>query len=241
MTSSLVTNLTLSARNSQMPKRVLMHWMERQPFSRLALISWSHTLAPLQRFVLLSTQLPWPFWFDKLYASLWDTPAQHAPWPTQCIYPCFVSTATQTKAKPLNLQVHYILFPSPDQWGNSIAIDFVSPCLEEDGHNAIVTITDRLGLEYVSHLLTQTFPLNASPHNSLICGTAKMAPIEHCQRPWQDSSWASSGRHSITYRHLLKMSSLYHPETDSSSEHSNKTIVQTLRYHVECNQKGWAK
>ena len=39
----------------------------------------------------------------------------------------------------------------------------------------------------------------------------------------------------------LKMSSAYHPETDGSSERSNKTVIQTLCYHVKCNQKGWAK
>jgi hypothetical protein len=39
----------------------------------------------------------------------------------------------------------------------------------------------------------------------------------------------------------LKMSSAYHPETDSSSECSNKSVIQSLRFHVERNQTGWAK
>jgi hypothetical protein len=37
----------------------------------------------------------------------------------------------------------------------------------------------------------------------------------------------------------MKMSTAYHPETDGSSERSNKTINQMLRYHVHWNQKGW--
>jgi hypothetical protein len=37
----------------------------------------------------------------------------------------------------------------------------------------------------------------------------------------------------------LKMSAMYHPETDGSSEHSNKTINQLLCYHITWNQKGW--
>jgi len=37
------------------------------------------------------------------------------------------------------------------------------------------------------------------------------------------------------------MSSAYHPETDGSSEQSNKTINQLLRYHVCQNQKGWVR
>jgi len=39
----------------------------------------------------------------------------------------------------------------------------------------------------------------------------------------------------------LKMSSVYHPEMDGSSERSNKTVTQCLRFHVKQNQKGWVK
>src|SRR6202044_3659206 len=39
----------------------------------------------------------------------------------------------------------------------------------------------------------------------------------------------------------LKMSSAYHAETNGSSERSNKTINQCIRYHVRCNQKGWVR
>ena len=39
----------------------------------------------------------------------------------------------------------------------------------------------------------------------------------------------------------LKMSSSYHPETDGASEHSNKTVVQCLRFHVKRNQSGWSR
>ena len=37
----------------------------------------------------------------------------------------------------------------------------------------------------------------------------------------------------------LKMSSSYHPQTDGSSKRSNKTINQSLCYHVDHSQKGW--
>jgi hypothetical protein len=39
----------------------------------------------------------------------------------------------------------------------------------------------------------------------------------------------------------LKLSTAYHPETDGSSECTNKTVNQCLRFHVERNQKGWKK
>jgi hypothetical protein len=39
----------------------------------------------------------------------------------------------------------------------------------------------------------------------------------------------------------LRMSSSYHPETNGSSEQSNKMINQALRFHVKRNQTGWVK
>ena len=39
----------------------------------------------------------------------------------------------------------------------------------------------------------------------------------------------------------IKMSTSYHPETDGSSERTNKTVNQMLWYHVGRNQSGWAK
>ena len=39
----------------------------------------------------------------------------------------------------------------------------------------------------------------------------------------------------------LKLSSAYHPKTDSSSECSNKTVMQALCYHIKWNQQGWAR
>ena len=37
----------------------------------------------------------------------------------------------------------------------------------------------------------------------------------------------------------LKMSTVYHPETDGSSTQTNKTVIQAIHFHVECNQEGW--
>jgi hypothetical protein len=35
-----------------------------------------------------------------------------------------------------------------------------------------------------------------------------------------------------------KLSMVYHPKTDGSSEQTNEMVMQCLRYHVEHNQKG---
>ena len=39
----------------------------------------------------------------------------------------------------------------------------------------------------------------------------------------------------------LKMSTSYHPQTDGSSEHTNKMVIQCIHYAVECNQLSWVK
>ena len=39
----------------------------------------------------------------------------------------------------------------------------------------------------------------------------------------------------------LKLSTSYHPETDGSSERTNKTVIQCIRFAVECDQLGWVK
>jgi flavin-binding protein dodecin len=37
------------------------------------------------------------------------------------------------------------------------------------------------------------------------------------------------------------MSTAYHPQTDSASERTNKTLNQCVWFHVEQNQKGWVR
>jgi hypothetical protein len=39
----------------------------------------------------------------------------------------------------------------------------------------------------------------------------------------------------------IKMSTAFHPQTDGSSEHTNKTLSQLLRNEVDVNQRGWLK
>ena len=39
----------------------------------------------------------------------------------------------------------------------------------------------------------------------------------------------------------LKMSSVYYPETNGASKHTNKTIIQSIQYAVEHNQKDWVQ
>ena len=142
-------------------------------------------------------------------------------------------------SKPMG-PLHPLLIP--DRLGDSIAIDFVSPCPLDNSFNCIVMITDCLnsniciapthmdicmewfatqffGLWYCKNVL----PLNiVSDHNKLFVS----------------KFWKALTR---LMGIKLKMPSTYHPETDGSSECSNKTVVQYLHYHIECSQTGWVK
>jgi len=132
--------------------------------------------------------------------------------------------------------------PVPDKCFDSVAINFIRPLLKDDGYNAIVTMTDRLGAdvqsapcnidmtaeEFATIFFDKWFCENRCPlklitnHNKLFISQVwealmKLLGIKH------------------------KMSTAYHPQMDGSSEQSSKTVIQALRFHVECNQTGWAK
>lgn len=131
--------------------------------------------------------------------------------------------------------------PIPDQCGNSIAINFIGPCPEDDGFNSIVTITDQLGADI--HITTTHTDITAEHF------TAQFFDLWYCENglplnivcDW-DHLFVSKFWKALTKLTgvKLKMSTAYHPQTDGSSEWLNKTIMQALHYHVACNQKGWA-
>jgi hypothetical protein len=132
--------------------------------------------------------------------------------------------------------------PVPDKCFESVAIDFIGPLPKDDGFNAIVTMTDRLGAdiqlapcktdmtteEFATVFFDKWFCENGCPLE-LITNRDKLFVSNF----WKALMKLSGIKH--------KMSMAYHPQTNRSSECSNKTVVQALRFHVERNQTGWAK
>lgn len=132
--------------------------------------------------------------------------------------------------------------PVPKRRFASVAMDFVGPLPEDEGHNCILTITDRLGADLrivpcrtdmTASECAQLFFDNWYCENGLpldiVCDRDKL----FVSKFWDALRKLSGVR--------LCMSTSYHPESDGSSERSNKTIVQMLHYHVERNQKGWKR
>jgi len=112
-------------------------------------------------------------------------------------------------------------------------MDFVGPLPLDNNFDCLLTITDRLGADIcivptktdlTAEELAVVFFDNWYCENglptSIVCDHDKLF-ISHF---WK----ALTKLTGVT----LKMSSTYHPETDSTSEGSNKTVNQLLRYHV---------
>jgi len=124
--------------------------------------------------------------------------------------------------------------PVPNKCFNSIAINFISPLLKDEGFDCIVTMMDRLGTdvqmvacntnmtveEFVAIFFNQWFCENGCPLE-LITNHDKLF-ISHF---WKTLMNLSGNKH--------RMSMAFHPQTDGSSEQSNKTVIQALRLHVE--------
>lgn len=123
-----------------------------------------------------------------------------------------------------------------------MAIDFVGPLPVDNSFNAIITMMDRLGVGV--QIASCRMDMSAEDFAKLFFDVwycKNGCPIEIISD--HDKLFVSKFWNALMKMAGLKhkMSTAYHPETDGSSERSNKTIVQCLRYHVERNQSGWAK
>jgi hypothetical protein len=131
--------------------------------------------------------------------------------------------------------------PIPDKRFDSVAIDFIGPLPEDQGCNGIITMTDRLGSADI-RIKGIRMDITAEEVATLFFDEW------YCENGLP-SEIISDRDHLFTSRFWkalhklmgvkLKMSSAYHPETDGSSERTNKTVNQLLRFHVDRNQKNW--
>jgi hypothetical protein len=132
--------------------------------------------------------------------------------------------------------------PVPDQRGDSVAMDFIGPLPEDEGFDCIVTFTDRLNSDL--RVIPTRTDISAEElavifFNEWYCENGlPLEIVSDRDKLFISKFWQSL--HKLTGV-KLKMSTAYHPESDGTSERSNKTINQCLRYHVERNQMGWRR
>lgn len=132
--------------------------------------------------------------------------------------------------------------PVPDNRFSCVALDFVGPLPEDDGFDYLLTITDRLGADI--RLVPCRKDISAERCAALFfdawyCENGLPTElISDRDKLFISTFW--SALHKLTGV-KLKMSSAFHPQTDGSSERTNKTVIQALRFYVDRNQRGWVK
>lgn len=130
--------------------------------------------------------------------------------------------------------------PIPERHGDSVAIDFVGPLPLDSGFDMICSMTCRLGSDI--RIVATKAKLTAEEFavvffDNWYCKNGlPLEIVSDRDKLFVSKFWKALN---ILTGVKLKMSSSFHPETDGSSERSNKTINQCIRYHVERNQKGW--
>lgn len=130
----------------------------------------------------------------------------------------------------------------PDNRLSCVALDFVGPLPPDEGFDYLLTITDRLGADI------RLIPC----HKNISAERCAALFFEHwyCENGLpteivsdRDKLFVSkfwSNLHKLTGI-KVKLSSAFHPQTDGSSERTNKTVIQALRYYVDRDQLGWVK
>jgi Reverse transcriptase (RNA-dependent DNA polymerase)/RNase H-like domain found in reverse transcriptase/Integrase zinc binding domain/Chromo (CHRromatin Organisation MOdifier) domain/Integrase core domain len=131
--------------------------------------------------------------------------------------------------------------PIPQSRFEELAIDFVGPLPKSNGFDTIFIMTDRL-TNYV--LIVPTHQTATAPD------IAKLM-YETWYRRFGLPKALTSDRDKLFISNFwkelhkkigikLRMSTSYHPETDGSSERSNKTAIEAVRHYVNTRQTDWA-
>ena len=130
----------------------------------------------------------------------------------------------------------------PDDQGDSVTLDFIGPLPLDKGFDCILTMTDHLGSDI--HVIPTKTNITTEDlaiifFNNWYCenGLSKEIISDH-DKLFVSKFWTAL--HKLTGV-KIKLSSTYHPETDGSSERSNKTVNQCICYHVQRNKKGWVR
>lgn len=183
------------------------------------------------------------FGIDKSYASLRDTyywPKMRRDLERYYIPSCDDCQRNKSATHKPTGPLHPL--PVPDARGDSVAIDFVGPLPEDQGYDFLVTMTDRLNSDL--RIVPCRTDITAEQFAALFfdhwyCENGlPLEIVSDRDKLWISAFWKAL--HKLTGT-KLKMSTSYHPQTDGASERSNKTVVQTLRYHVDRSQRGWVR
>jgi len=132
------------------------------------------------------------------------------------------------------------LLPVPDTCGDSVAIDFIGPLAMDEGFDMIITFMDQLGADVhilLCHSTSLAEDITCIFFDNWYCDNGLPLDIaSDCNKLFVSKFWKALH---VLIGTKIKMSMAFHPETDSTSKQTNKTVNQMLQYHVEKNQSGW--
>ncbi len=183
------------------------------------------------------------FGFDKSYAFLRDAyywPHMRRELSLMYIPSCEDCQRNKSRTSKPPGPLHPL--PVPDARGDAIAIDFIGKLPADDGFDCIATITDRLGADLRliptrTDVTGEDFAVQFFDH--WYCENGLPTEIvSDRDKLFVSAFWKALHKLSGV---KLKMSTAFHPQSDGSSERTNKTVIQTLRYHVARTQHGWAR
>ena len=130
--------------------------------------------------------------------------------------------------------------PIPENRFAEIAIDFVGPLAKCKGYDTLLVMTDRL----TNYVRIEPTYQTATAEN--VATLMYKSWYRHFGLPEAITSDRDKLFTSKFWRQLhsligtnLRMSTSHHPETDGSSERSNKTAIEALRHYVNVRQKDW--
>ena len=181
------------------------------------------------------------FGFDKCYESLRGSyywPNMRRDLENAYIPSCAECQQNKSNTSKPTGPLHPL--PVPDDCFDTVALDFIGPLPEEDGKDTIMTMTDPLGADVRivgTHSSYSAAQIAVILFDEWYCENGLMLHIIS-DRDALFTAELWNALHKLTGI-KLKMSTSYHPETDGSSERTNKTVNQAIRYHVDNNQKGW--
>jgi hypothetical protein len=153
---------------------------------------------------------------------------------------CGVCQTTKTSTQLTPGLLHPL--PIPTRPWQSIAMDFVGPFPQSEGHDYLWVVTCRMTL--LTHLIPVVTTIKASELAWLyvkeivrLHGIAESIVSDRDPK-FTATFWKEVQRLLGT---RLLMSTAFHPQTDGATERANRSIIQILRSLIRPDQKDWVK
>ena len=131
--------------------------------------------------------------------------------------------------------------PIPLDRFSELALDFVGTLTPSKGFDTILVMVDRL-TDYAKFEPTHSTATAADIADLVYRSWYRQFGLPKAMTSDRDKLFTSKFWKELHKRIRidLRMSTSYHPETDSSSEHANKSMIEALRHYVNLRQSDWA-